>query len=170
MVKQIHVLIGCSAVAGVMSFSLLSYAQAQIEQQSTPLGQATPSQTTRPAPTDFEGRGVAHGSVFTRGRNVNVSLTVNQGRFSYDMAQPPGTRTRVRYQGSVARQSNTGNNARSFTLDGRVQTFDSSASNRIFNNTTGNCRIEVFDSRVISSTCRSVAPDSNTQFLGLEQF
>jgi hypothetical protein len=126
---------------------------------------------TRPAPTrtEFEGRGVAHGSVFSRGRNVNGSLTINQGRFDYNIAQPPGTRIRVRYQGAVARQT-PGSTPNSFVLDGRVQTFDSSASTRIFNNTTGTCRIEVFDARVISSTCRSVAPDSKTDFLGLEQF
>lgn len=172
MIKQVYILIGCSALMGTMSFSLLSYAQAQISQQSAQDSQTAPSQMTRPAPSqrDLEGRGVAHGSVFTKGRNVNVSLTINQGRFVYNLAQPPGTRTRVRYQGSVARQNNTGSNARSFTLDGRVQTFDSSASTRIFNNTTGTCRIEVFDSRVISSSCRAVAPDSSTQFLGLEQF
>ncbi len=172
MAKPLYIAIGCGALAGVMSFPFLAiYAQAQNSQQD-PAGQTTqvePATRQRPTQNEFEGRGVAHGSVFTRGRNVNTSLTINKGRFVYNMAQPPGTRTRVRYQGSVVRQT-PGSSARSFVLDGRVQTFDSSASTRIFNNTTGNCRIEVFDSRVISSSCRSVAPDSSTQFLGLEQF
>lgn len=171
MIKQIYVLIGCSALAGAMGFSLLSDAQAQNSQQRSQLGQATPQQMTRPsAQPTFEGRGVAQGAVFTRGRNANVSLTINQGRFILNLAEPPGTRARVRYQGSLVRQNNAATNSGSFTVDGRVQTFDSSASTRIFNNTTGTCRIEVFDARVISSTCRSAAPDSSTQFLGLEQF
>jgi hypothetical protein len=170
MFKQIHFLIGCTTLVGAMSFPLLSYAQAQINQQSTPIGQATPGSMTRPVTqTQFEGRGVAHGSVFSRGKNINTSLTVDRDRFTFVMAQSPGTRARARYQGAVVRQNNT-STPNSFTLDGRVQTFDSSASTRIFSNTTGTCRIEVFDSRVISSNCRSVAADSTTQFLGLEQF
>lgn len=173
MAKPLHSVIGCVALAGIISFPCLAtYAQAQSSQQETLTGQTTqvePATRQRPAQNEFDGRGVAHGSVFTRGRNVNTSLTINQGRFVYNMAQPPGTRVRVRYQGSVARQT-PGNSPNSFVLDGRVQTFDSSASTRIFNNTTGTCRIEVFDARVISSNCRSVAPDSSTQFLGLEQF
>lgn len=176
MIKPVHVLLGCAALVGAMSFPLVStYAQAQIDQQDTQVGQtpqAEPVPTRqRPSQTEFDGRGVAQGSVFTRGRNANVSLTINEGRFVYNMAQPPGTRVRVRYQGSVARQTpGSPAGSSSFTLDGRVQTFDSSASTRIFNNTTGTCRIEVFDARVISSSCRAATADSNTQFLGLEQF
>lgn len=154
MLKPFHCFVGFGALVGVVGLAQLPQAIAQ---------------TNRP-PQPNEGRGVAHGSVFRRGQNVNTSLTVDRGRFSYTLAQPPGTRNQVRYQGAVVRQNNTGNNPNSFTLDGRVQTFDSSASNRILNNTTGTCRIEVFDARVISSTCRSASPDSVTQFLGLEQF
>ncbi len=169
MIRRISLLIGCSALVGAISFPLLSYAQEQFTPKKAQTEQAAPT-TTRPTtqPT-FEGRGVAHGATFTRGRNVNVSLNISQGRFVFNMAEPPGTRARVRYQGAVVRQNNT-STPNSFTLDGRVQTFDSSASNRIFNNTTGTCRIEVFDARVISSTCRAASSDSATQFLGLEQF
>lgn len=164
------------SLAGCLSLVSLPLL-AQATTRSQPLNRFTSDDhegaiaQTRPTPTrsEFEGRGVAHGSVFTRGRNANVSLIVNQGRFDYNLAQPPGTRIRVRYQGTVVRQT-PGSTPNSFVLDGRVQTFDSSASTRIFNNTTGTCRIEVFDARVISSTCRSVAPDSKTDFLGLEQF
>jgi len=172
MKKQAQVLIGFIGLIGAVSMPLFAQATTQNSQlQQVTLGkQADAIAQTRPVPApQLEGRGVAHGSVFNRGQNVNVSLTVNQGRFSFTLAQPPGTRNQVRYQGSVARQTPK-TSANSFVLDGRVQTFDSSASTRIFNNTTGTCRIEVFDARVISSTCRSVAPDSTTQFLGLEQF
>ena len=174
MLKQMRLLISLAAIVGMIGLPIFAQATAQPEQpRQTPVDSTQDAiAQTRPAPTrsEFEGRGVAHGSVFRRGQNVNVSLTVDQGRFTLNMAQPPGTRTRVRYQGAVSRQNNTANTPNSFTLDGRVQTFDSSASTRIFNNTTGTCRIEVFDARVISSTCRSVAPDSKTDFLGLEQF
>ncbi|MDX2228256.1 MAG: hypothetical protein NW220_01370 [Leptolyngbyaceae cyanobacterium bins.349] len=154
-----------------MSLPLLAQATTpQSQPEPATLEDSKPIAQTRPAPTrsEFEGRGVAHGSVFRRGQSVNTSLTVDQGRFIFNIVQPPGTRNRVRYQGTIVRQPPATNN--SFILDGRVQTFDSSASTRIFNNTTGTCRIEVFDARVISSTCRAVVPDSNTQFLGLEQF
>lgn len=166
MTRKIHGLIGCLVLAGVVSLPLLSKA-AQYPMQ---LGQMTPGATSRPAQTDFQGRGVAQGSTFTRGRNANVSLTVNQGSFILNLAEPPGNRARVLYRGSVVRQNNTPSNPNSFTLDGRVQTFDSSANTRILNNTTGTCRIEVFDARVISSSCRAATSDSTTQFLGLEQF
>lgn len=173
MLKQNQILVGLAGLMSVMYLPLFAYATTQQEKlEQVPSSMATGAiAQTRPTPVrnEFEGRGVAHGAVFNRGQNVNVSLTVNQGRFTFNLAQPPGTRNRVRYQGSVARQT-PGTTANSFVLDGRVQTFDSSANNRIFNNTTGTCRIEVFDARVISSNCRSVAPDSTTQFLGLEQF
>jgi hypothetical protein len=172
MIKPFPTFIGCCILAGAVSFPLLAtYAQAQTNQQETPAGQTTqpePASRQRPPQTEFDGRGIAHGAVFNRGRNANATLSINQGRFTFNMAEPPGTRVRVRYQGSVARQT-PGRTAGEFTLDGRVQTFDSSASNRIFNNTTGTCRIEVFNSRVVASTCRSVAPDSTTDFLGLER-
>lgn len=171
MLHQTRILLGLVGLLSVLNLPLLAYATTQQQQQKMTLDEQTNTiAQTRPVPAPLlEGRGVAHGSVFNRGQNVNVSLTVSQGRFTFNMAQAPGTRNRTRYQGTVARQT-PGTSANSFVLDGRVQTFDSSASNRIFNNTTGTCRIEVFDARVISSTCRSVAPDSTTQFLGLEQF
>lgn len=170
---QIRFLAELTACTVAVSFPLLSYAQAQMNGQkgqaasdkvAPSLAQAT---STR---TNFEGRGVVQGSTFTRGRNANVSLTLNGGNFILNLAEPPGNRARVQYRGSVVRQPNSSANSNSFTLDGRVQTFESSASTRILNNTTGTCRIEVFDVRVISSSCRAAAPDSTTQFLGLEQF
>lgn len=168
-----HFFIGLTACVSAVSLSLFPYAQAQMSRQNEQfasdkpvpsLAQATSTQT------NFEGRGIAQGSTFTKGRNVNASLTLNGGSFILNLAEPPGNRARVQYRGSVVRQPNSSTNSGSFTLDGRVQTFESSASTRILNNTTGTCRIEVFGARVISSTCRAAAPDSTTQFLGLEQF
>ncbi len=96
-------------------------------------------------------------------------LTIDRDSFGFELAEPPGTRARVQYRGAVTRRTNT-SNANGFTLDGRVRSFNSSDNLRIINNTTGTCRIEVFDARVISSSCRTVINNSSTQFLGLEQF
>jgi len=166
MVKQIRVLIGLSAFTAAMSF--FSYAIAQTTEQIVEIGQATPA-PTRPVSNNFQGRGIAQGSAFTRGRNANVVLTLDRDNFSFELAEPPGTRARVQYRGAIIRRTNT-NNANGFTLDGRVRSYSSSANLRVLSNTTGTCRIEVFDARVISSTCRAATNDSSTQFLGLEQF
>ncbi len=153
MVQKNRLFLGMATCLAVACLPLLPQARAQTPQ------------------TEFQGRGVAQGSAFTRGRNANVSLTITPGNnFILNLAEPAGTRARVEYRGSIVRQTSTSTHAGNFTLDGRVQTFDSSAATRILNNTTGTCRIEVFDARVISSTCRTVASDSYTQFLGLEQF
>ncbi|OKH37877.1 hypothetical protein NIES2119_12060 [[Phormidium ambiguum] IAM M-71] len=129
-----------------------------------------PESIAQNSQSNFAGRGVASGSIFNRGRNANVSLTTNRDNFGFEMAETSGNRGRIQYRGSIIRRSNSSNNSRSFTLDGRVQTFTSSTNLRPINNTTGTCQIEVFDSRVISSTCRTVSSDSTTRFMGLEQF
>ncbi|UBF30305.1 hypothetical protein K9N68_34390 (plasmid) [Kovacikia minuta CCNUW1] len=169
MAKQNHLLIGFTAVVvTAIGLSFLPHATAQIQEQKMPIGQVTPS--ARPTQTNFQGRGVAQGSAFTRGRNANVALTIDRDNFGLELAEPPGTRARVQYRGAIVRRNNNSGNSNSFTLDGRVRSFNSSANLRVVSNTTGTCRIEVFDARVISSSCRSAAPDSYTQFLGLEQF
>jgi hypothetical protein len=58
----------------------------------------------------------------------------------------------------------------SFTLTTRVRSFDSSETLRIVTNTTGTCRIEVFDARINYINCNTVVDNSSTRFLGLEQF
>ncbi|MGF1570955.1 MAG: hypothetical protein ACFCVD_23250 [Nodosilinea sp.] len=130
----------------------------------------------RPASAFFQGRGVAHDAVFSRGRNANVSLTLDGDNYSLEMTeilpsnprnQPPG---RVQYRGAILRRADQPDSPNSFSLSTRVRSFDSSANLRILTNTTGTCRIDVFNSRVISSSCTTVADDSSTQFLGLEQF
>lgn len=170
MFKQTRFLVGSTALIAAISLSLLSGATAQIDQQSVEVGQTTQS-SPRPVQNNFQGRGVAQGSAFTRGRNVSTDLTIDRDNFGFELAEPPGRsdtgRARVQYRGSVVRRSSSSAN---FTLDGRIRSFNSSANLRVLPNTTGTCRIEVFDSRVISSTCRTATADSTTQFLGLEQF
>jgi hypothetical protein len=131
----------------------------------------------RPAPINLaQGRGVAQGAAFNRGRNVNTSLTLDGENFGLELTeivpsnvrgQTPG---RVQYRGAITRRTDDPASPNSFSLFTRVRSFDSSANLRIITNTTGTCRIEVFNSRVLASTCSTVADNSSTEFLGLEQF
>lgn len=124
----------------------------------------------------FQGRGIAQGAVFSRGRNAEVALTLDGNNFGLEMTQNQGTHmqnqspARIQYRGQVARRTNDPSGPNSFTLTTRVRSFDSSENLRIITNTTGTCRIEVFDARVTYINCNAVADNSSTQFLGLEQF
>lgn len=124
----------------------------------------------------FQGRGVAQGAVFSKGRNADVVLTLDGSNFGLEMTQFQGTHTenqspaRIQYRGVVSRRTDDTNYPNSFKLNTRVRSFDSSENLRIITNTTGTCRIEVFDARVIYINCNTVADNSSTRFLGLEQF
>jgi hypothetical protein len=129
-----------------------------------------------PSGTLFQGRGVVQGAAFNRGRNANVTLTLDGENFGLEMTeilpsnvrgQPPG---RVQYRGAITRRTDDPNQANSFSLFTRVRSFDSSQNLRIITNTTGTCRIEVFNAKVLASSCSTIADDSSTEFLGLEQF
>jgi len=124
----------------------------------------------------FQGRGVAQGSAFTRGRNANLSLTLTGENFSLEMTEPQGsgnrdrTPARVQYRGVIVRRNAASGGRNNFILTTRVRSFDSSDTFRVISNTAGTCRIEVFDARVVYSNCNAIADDSSTRFLGLEQF
>lgn len=117
-----------------------------------------------------QGRGVAQGAAFSRGRNANLALTLDGENFGLELteiqssnvrSQAPG---RVQYRGAMTRHTDDPANANSFSLFARVRSFDSSQNLRIITNTTGTCRIEVFNSRVLSSDCSTIADDSSTEF------
>ncbi len=135
---------------------------------ASPSNQApTPSNSTRPvAQTNFEGRGVAQGAAFTKGRTANVFLTTDRDNFVLELVEPRG-RARVQYRGAIVRQRGDNSN---FTLDGRVRTTTSSDNLRVLNNATGTCRVKVVNSLVNSINCNTLPPDNSTHFLGLEQF
>ncbi|MEO1067729.1 MAG: hypothetical protein AAFW95_01205 [Cyanobacteria bacterium J06638_6] len=80
------------------------------------------------------------------------------------------TPAQVQYHGAITRRTDEPDTANSFSLFARVRSFDSSANLRIITNTTGTCRITVFASRVLLSDCSTIADNSATDFLGLEQF
>jgi hypothetical protein len=180
--KQIHCLIGFTGFIAAINLALLPRATAEVSQARS-IGLSPEHSTSlmaqsRPTnQTNFEGRGVAQGSAFTRGRNASASLTVDRDNFGLELVEPmavrggsPTDRARVQYRGSIIRQTNSSSNSGNFTLDGRIQSFNTTDNLRVRSVTTGTCRIEVFDSHVISSTCNSLADNSRTQFLGLEQF
>jgi hypothetical protein len=131
-------------------------------------GENTASSTSRSSAGTFQGRGVAQGSVFTRGRTANVVLTIEGDNFGLELAEPAATGGRTQYRGVILRRSDESSGG--FTVRTRVRSFNSSANLRVLSNTTGTCQIEVFDSRVVSSSCNTVASDSSIRFLGLEQF
>lgn len=155
MLKQKLLLTGLTSLLVAISLVVLPQAMAQ---RST---------------TNFEGRGVAQGGVFTQGRNTNVNLILDGDNFSLEMQESggrSGDRGRVQYRGVVVRRSDTSTTAGNFTLNTRVRSFDSSDSLRVINNTAGTCRMEVFGARVTSVACDAIADNSSTRFLGLEQF
>ncbi len=124
----------------------------------------------------FQGRGIAQGSAFTNGRNANLSLTLSGENFSLEMIQPQSnvgrnqTPARVQYRGMIVRRNLESGRPNDFILIVRVRSFDSSDTFRVISNTTGTCRLEIFDARVTYSNCNAIATDSSTRFLGLEQF
>lgn len=174
MVRSIYFWAGLTMCTSAIALTSLPSTIAQTAPQEPQPAQGTPRRQTQSR--NFQGRGVARGAAFTMGRTAEVTLTLEGGNFSLEINEPApqrgqsGTRGRVQYRGAIVREGNDSRNPNSFTLDTRVRSFDSSTSLRIVTNTTGTCRIEVFDARVVSSNCRSAATDSNTQFLGLEQF
>jgi hypothetical protein len=134
-------------------------------------GSAPPPSGSTPTQGSFSGRGTASGAVFGRGRQTNASLDFNRNRFSLGLYVPPGTGMQVRYQGIINRLRGTNtNNPNSFVIDARVQSFASSVNRLRVVNTTGSCRIEVFDARIISVACNANAPNSSTRFTGMRQF
>lgn len=153
-------LIGVAAVVGLFGFS-------------SAIAQRNPSNQF------FQGRGIAQGAAFARGRNAHVTLTLEGNNFSLELTDPPATNTtntqnqpptRIQYRGVVSRRDNDSNNPSNFTLNTRVRSFDSTESLRVITNTAGTCRLEVFGARVVYSHCKTAANDSSVRFLGLEQF
>jgi hypothetical protein len=124
----------------------------------------------------FQGRGIAQGAAFSRGRNADLSLTLSGENFFLEMTEPQTTSnrnrplSRIQYRGVIVRRNDEANAPNNFTLVTRIRSFDSSENQRVITNTTGTCRLEVFDARVTYSNCSAIADDSSTRFLGLEQF
>lgn len=122
-----------------------------------------------PVEGTFLGQGRVSGSVFGSSQAVETTLNFNQSdRFSLSLAVPPGTGAQVMYQGVIQQRRSTGPN--SFLLQTSVQSVASSANGLRVVDTGGNCQIEVFDARMISSDCQVNVPNHNTRFTGMAQF
>ncbi len=134
-------------------------------------GTVRPPSGSTPTEGSFQGRGNASGSVFGRGKRADASLSFNRNGFSLGVFVPPGTGAQVQYLGAIKRIRNTNpNNPNTFVIEGRIESFASSANNLRVINTRGDCRIEVFDARITSTSCSANASGSATQFRGMSQF
>jgi hypothetical protein len=128
-----------------------------------------PPSGTVPTQGTFAGLGTASGSIFGQLQQVDASLNFNQSdNFNFWLAVLPGNGDQVQYLGVITERMSLGRN--DFRLETQVQSFASSASGLQLVNTTGSCRIEVFDARVASALCNVTAPNGNTQFTGMSPF
>lgn len=143
---------GCTVLIVAISVSLLPNAIAQR------------SATDR----SFEGRGVVQGSIFRRGQDANVALKLKGNTFDLEFTSLVGGGVRVAYRGTFV-QPRTASTPNRFVINGNVRSFLAPASAQP-TSTTGKCRIEVFNARVVASNCSTSVSGSPTQFLGLEQF
>lgn len=156
MAKKLWVLMGYAGLVAVLALTMAPEVMAQRRQT-----------------TNFQGRGVAHGAAFNQGRNASVALILEGDNFGLELTETGRSGSsvaRVQYRGVVSRQSDNPTTARNFTINGRVRSFTTSTDLRVLTNTVGTCRIEVYNARVVSSNCDSVADNSSIRFLGLEQF
>jgi heat shock protein HslJ len=135
--------------------------------------QTTP--TLRPTPTPsgrtYEGRGISSGSIFTKGRQSDATLNIVNNNFTLGLEATSRLGLAVQYRGTVIRQrsgSSLGRNG--FVFEGRIRNFASSATGLRSLPTVGNCRVEVFNSRVILSECDTAIYQNSTRFQGLQQF
>lgn len=134
-------------------------------------GGSSPPSSSTPTEGSFSGRGQASSSVFGRGQQADASLDFNRNGFNLALSVPPGTGAQVQYLGTINRLRGTNSdNPNSFVLEGRVQSFASSANNLRVIDTAGTCRIEVSDARITSVSCSANAPSSSTRFTGMSQF
>lgn len=146
----IYVGLIATAIATTLSLNLQSIAQ--------------PSEKAQ-----FEGRGLATGSVFGVGRNVNVSLNLNQNTFSLVLAVPQiSGGQEVHYTGTHSSLRRGVAIPTSFTVNGSIQTFASSDNNLRSISVSGTCRIEVLNAEVVSSTCNTRTPANTTRFNGAQ--
>ncbi len=134
--------------------------------QATPTPTPTPTPPTRPPAggRNYQGTGIASGSLFTQGRRTDATLTLRGNNFTYRLETPIGLGLKTEYTGTVRRTENLRNG---FAVTTRVQRLASSAT---FSNAlpaAGNCRIEVFNSRVTKSFCDMAVRANNTRFDGI---
>ncbi|MEX0269648.1 META domain-containing protein [Leptolyngbyaceae cyanobacterium UHCC 1019] len=134
--------------------------------------QATPTPTPIPTPTPtppprgrtYQNRGIASGSIFTQGRQTNATLTRMGNNFTFRLETPSLLGLKMEYGGTETRTQTLRNG---FILTGRVRNLASSATLNNALPAIGSCRIEVLDSRVVSSYCDMAIKSTTTRFQGV---
>lgn len=163
---------GMAMVAGLAQASTAG-SQGGLSLETEAIAQNRPHYSTLPMPTEgtFAGRGIATESVFTIGRQAEAVLSFNAtDRFSISLAGRYANNLEVAYSGIITRRLPGTRGINGFILETQVDSFASSMDDRRVVETAGTCRIEVFDARVVESVCSTSAPNSNTEFQGMEQF
>jgi hypothetical protein len=124
-----------------------------------------------PTQGSFLGKGKASNSVFGSGRNVDASLDFNKNGFSVRLFVPPGTGVQTQHQGKINRIRGTNSrNSNSFIIEGSLESFATSTNNLRVIKARGDCKIEVFDSRITSVFCTSLSAGGSVRFTGMKQF
>ncbi len=173
MIRPVYSLLGASAIFAALGMTGAGAAREPVASQADrPLTRpSVASQLAQSFPViefppgervsegTFAGTGVATGSKFTVGRQADAVLNFNtSNNFSLSIAATGADTLEMLYQGTVTRQSTSALGTNGFVLETRVSSFASSLGDWQVFNASGTCRIEVFDSRVVSSTCNVTAP------------
>jgi hypothetical protein len=168
MFNQIRLGIRFTVIATVVSLSLIARANAnfqalQMEHSQIGLGNGL-LVVSVPSGGTFNGRGIASGSVFTQGRQADARLNFNSSNnFSLSLVALTVRGMEANYNGTITRRL-SGRSSNSFTLEGRVRTYASSGNNLRVINTSGSCRIEVFNSRIALSVCNMSSRNHSSRF------
>ncbi|MBD1872920.1 hypothetical protein H6F75_05460 [Nodosilinea sp. FACHB-131] len=182
MIRPVYSLLGASAIFAALGMTgavaarepvanqtdrlLPSPSVASRLAQSFPVIEFPPGEGVREG--TFAGTGVATGSKFTVGRQAEAMLNFNtSNNFSLSLAATGADTLEMLYQGTVTRQSASALGTNGFVLETRVSSFASSLGDWQVFEASGTCRIEVFDSQVVSSTCNVTAPAFPTDLTGL---
>ncbi len=124
-----------------------------------------PTPTPRPpSGRTYQSRGIASGSIFTQGRQTDATLNIRGNNFTFRLETPSILGLKMEYSGTNTRTQNVRNG---FIFTGRVRNLASSAT---FNNALpaiGSCRVEVYNSRVVSSYCDMAIKSTTTRFQGV---
>jgi len=123
-----------------------------------------------PAEGTMPGRGLTTGSIFTLGRQSDAVLNFNNNGFSLSLAARYASGMEVNYSGTITRRLPGTRGSNGFVLETQIDRFASSQNGMRVVNTSGTCRIEVFDSLVVIADCTPQVRDGATQFRGMEQF
>ncbi len=189
MLRNVSCWLGCGAIAGILSLSGSAVANEALNiqpefqkpaalAQSAMVKQDAPHQMPPmfnpgfdgPVEGAMPGRGLTTGSIFTLGRQSDAFLTFNNNAYSLSLAARYAPGLEVNYSGTITRHLPGTRGVNGFVLETQIDRFASAQNGMRVINTSGTCRIEVFDSLVVIADCTPQVQDGATQFRGMEQF